>query len=402
MSGKQKRQNGLVLGSIERRIFAPATRVELRAEGEKKGIRGIGIATGVTTDIGPFTEEIDHEALTDEILGQDIRCLYNHDENFVLGRTKPGTMIVRKTDEGSEYEVPEMPASRADVMEAIERGDVDGSSFSFTVEKDEWTRGDETTKPHRKILVFQRLYDQGPVAFPAYEGDAVVSARSLERAADAGAEIPEELREALGEEAPATEEPVVEEPVIEEPEGDSDGEGRDLPADDSGEGAEGAAGEVEGSEGDEGAEGREDTSGAEEERESVNTIRRQLEDALDAEYSTKSDNAWSYVMDFDQDAATVVFRVGNIPMMEDGSYRSSYEIASDGAVTFGDPERVRVVISYEPVAGSRESIDHAMAELRTTIEVSAEVLRSLTDRLSRAERKTGLLDDRIRLVEEVG
>lgn len=185
------------VGAIEVRHLP--TTLEFRGEGdEKKGIGGIGIATGVVADIGYFTESIDHGAL-DDVLDMDVRGLFNHNEDFLLGRTSAGTMELKKVEAGLDYEIPNMPDARADVMEMVTRGDLTGSSFSFIISEDKWRNSETdedtglTRKPHRTILKFQRVFDTGPVAFPAYEGDATVSARSLRSALEAGAEIPPEL-----------------------------------------------------------------------------------------------------------------------------------------------------------------------------------------------------------------
>lgn len=98
--------------------------------------------------------------------GDDVRALYNHDANFVLGRTEAQTLTLTRTERGLEYAVPNPPASRADVVEALQRGDVDGSSFAFTIDAEEVTQdGDTTVIELRQI---GKLYDVGPVAFPAY------------------------------------------------------------------------------------------------------------------------------------------------------------------------------------------------------------------------------------------
>ena len=69
-------------------------------------------------------------------------------------------------------------------MTSLKRGDVDQSSFSFTVGKDgqEWTEtrdGDGPTIFTRTIKKVSRLYDVSPVTYPAYP-DATVALRSLE------------------------------------------------------------------------------------------------------------------------------------------------------------------------------------------------------------------------------
>lgn len=179
-------------GQVERRVvpYSQAA-VELRAadEGaEARGIGGLGIPVGAVADIGPFTEEIAPEAVRQVIdEGWDVRGLFNHDPNYVLGKTGAGTMTLRATEQGLAYEVAELPAARADVLEAVQRGDVDGNSFSFSVPEDgeEWDESGD--KPHRTIRRFARVYDLGPVTFPAYSDDTVVSARALSHVV-AGAE----------------------------------------------------------------------------------------------------------------------------------------------------------------------------------------------------------------------
>ncbi len=173
-------------GETERRYFGGGS-VELREadDGEtKRGIKGLAIPTNVTADIGWFTESIARSAVTDAIeQGWDVRGLFNHDPNMILGKTTSGTMTMKATRTGLTFDIPELPEARSDVLEAIKRGDVDGNSFSFTVAKEEWDESEELEKPHRTIKKFGRLFDVGPVTFPAYAGQTTVSARAMEMGA---------------------------------------------------------------------------------------------------------------------------------------------------------------------------------------------------------------------------
>lgn len=166
------------------------------------GIKGTASVTrSVSQDLGGFTEEIAPGAYEDALTKSDVRGLYNHDANYVLGRSG-GTMRVWADDRGMHYDIPQLPASRADVREAIQRGDVDGNSFSFTIAEggDKWERRDG--KPHRTITRFAQIFDVGPVTFPAY-GDTMVSARSMEQAERMAEPMPEPTPEP--EAAPAPE-----------------------------------------------------------------------------------------------------------------------------------------------------------------------------------------------------
>lgn len=163
---------------IERRIY-PATALELRAtkDGDDSGIAGTGIVIGQRTDLGGFTESIAPGAVDDALKSSDIRGLFNHDPNFVLGRVKSGTMAVELRDGAVAYAIPKMPKARADVVEAIERGDVSGGSFSFITEEDTWERNADGTE-HRTIVKIREIWDMGPVTFPAYP-QTDVALRSL-------------------------------------------------------------------------------------------------------------------------------------------------------------------------------------------------------------------------------
>lgn len=133
-------------------------------------------------------ERIDREAFAD-VLEDDVRALFNHDKNIVLGRTTAGTARIFVDSTGLGYAITP-PDSRADVMESVDRGDIDGSSFSFSV----WGDGGETdyiTEGDHRVRLIKRvsdLFDVGPVTFPAYEGTTSY-ARDLENVKAEIAEI---------------------------------------------------------------------------------------------------------------------------------------------------------------------------------------------------------------------
>ena len=122
---------------------------------------------------------------------QDVAGLFNHDPNMVLGRTSAGTMNLTKDEIGLRYEIePGDTSVSRDVQEHIRRGDVTGSSFSFTVPPggDRWTRTQDEDGKYfevREVLDVE-LYDVGPVTFPAYQGTSA-AVRSAEDAAEAKA-----------------------------------------------------------------------------------------------------------------------------------------------------------------------------------------------------------------------
>lgn len=102
-------------------------------------------------------------------------CRYNHQDNFLLGATRSGTLQLSIDETGLNYNV-DLPECRSDVLEMVGRGDISNSSFAFQVFDQEWGTS-EQGYPVR-TLISGRLIDVAPVSVPAYP-DASVGLRSL-------------------------------------------------------------------------------------------------------------------------------------------------------------------------------------------------------------------------------
>lgn len=165
--------------SAERRsIFGPefGVRLESRAEGQPKVIAGYGAVFynaadpgGTEYEIGKYyRERIMPGAFDRAIREDDVRSLFNHDTNFVLGRKSAGTLRLSVDAKGLRYEVdpPDTQAGR-DVATVIERGDVSGSSFMFVPRVVRWVQAEEIDI---REIVEVELWEVGPVVFPAYAG----------------------------------------------------------------------------------------------------------------------------------------------------------------------------------------------------------------------------------------
>ena len=166
---------------IERRTMIVAD-AELRvAEGEQCKLTGYAAKYGKQTDLGFFKEKIAAGAFDEALKSSDARALKNHDPNLLLGRESSGTLRLKSNSVGLQFEVdmPDTTAGR-DTVEEIRRGDLNGCSFAFTVAEDEWKHTEGETS-ERTIVRIGKLYDVGPVTFPAYE-DTSVSVRALEMA----------------------------------------------------------------------------------------------------------------------------------------------------------------------------------------------------------------------------
>lgn len=164
---------------IERRNFAVSLEYEDREDQQGPIIRGhAAVFDTLSENLGGFREKIAPGAF-DSVLADDVRALYNHDPNHVLGRSKSGTLRLSVDDRGLHYEIdpPDTQIAR-DLITSLRRGDVDQSSFGFSVDKDDW-KEDDDGRVIRTIIKFRRLYDVSPVTYPAYP-DATVGLRSLD------------------------------------------------------------------------------------------------------------------------------------------------------------------------------------------------------------------------------
>lgn len=117
---------------------------------------------------GMFEEYIDLRAF-DNVLTQDVRALFNHDANLLLGRTQSGTLKLSVDEIGLKYEidVPDTQLGR-DLLVQLERGDITGSSFGFELEENGDVWDEKATPIKRTLLNVKRLIDVGPVVWPAY------------------------------------------------------------------------------------------------------------------------------------------------------------------------------------------------------------------------------------------
>jgi len=146
---------------------------ELRATPEEvdrpSTISGYAAVFGqLSDDLGGFRERIRPGAFAETIEADDIRALWNHDANYVLGRTANGTLILTEDDRGLRFTVTPPDTSWArDALTTIARGDVDQMSFGFRTPDggDSWTS--ESGQAIRE-LVRVELFDVSPVTYPAY------------------------------------------------------------------------------------------------------------------------------------------------------------------------------------------------------------------------------------------
>lgn len=137
-------------------------------------------------DLG-FYETINPSAITEDVLKRsDTFCLFNHDQDKVLARSKYGTgsLQLQLDERGLKYTFTAPNTDLGDeLLEYLRRGDIDSSSFAFTVSTDEgsevWTTGTDG-RQYREILKIDELHDVSPVWNPAYTSTSV-SQRTLDK-----------------------------------------------------------------------------------------------------------------------------------------------------------------------------------------------------------------------------
>jgi HK97 family phage prohead protease len=163
----------------ERRFLQEAVHVDL-TESKSKKISGYAarFAPCRSQDLGGWYEEVDPKAFAKCLAtNPDVRALWNHSADHVLGRTKSGTLQLGVTSEGLRYSIePPDTQTAKDLMISLERGDVDQASFGFVTRKDSWK--EELDGTIVRTLLEVDLFDVSPTTFGAYT-DASSQVRSL-------------------------------------------------------------------------------------------------------------------------------------------------------------------------------------------------------------------------------
>lgn len=164
------------MSPIERRYFQFPPTLEKREEGKASVIAGYAAVFNTRTVIWNYYEESIRQGAFARAIKEkhDCRSLFNHDPNWVLGRTKNGTLVLREDEKGlwTETTPPDTQQAR-DVVENIRNGNVDQMSFAFVPKETKWTFSDERgVMDHCEILDVD-LYDISPVTYPAYEQTSV-------------------------------------------------------------------------------------------------------------------------------------------------------------------------------------------------------------------------------------
>lgn len=168
---------------LERRFYS----CEVRAIPTESGstITGRPIVYNSRTDLGWFDEIIEPGALDMADL-TDVRFLVNHNTDMIpLARSRRNngnsTMTLTVVPEGLDMEASidtENNSTARELKSAIERGDISGMSFMFSIDDEEW-EDLESDHPVRHIRKIGSVVEVSAVTFPAYDA-TTINARSKE------------------------------------------------------------------------------------------------------------------------------------------------------------------------------------------------------------------------------
>jgi HK97 family phage prohead protease len=150
--------------------------VEIRSATERRAKGYAAVFNTLSRDFGGWRELIE-PSFFNKSFGdtgfRDVVCKYEHRD--LLGTKRAGTLDVRTDSTGLPFEV-QIPRTRDDVYELIDRGDIGGASFAFRCHQD--THRMDRSGVVVRHLISGSLNDVSIVADPAYDA-ATVSVRSF-------------------------------------------------------------------------------------------------------------------------------------------------------------------------------------------------------------------------------
>lgn len=145
---------------------------DLKTRSEDNGdryIEGYFAVFGQPTELwSGWFEQISQGAFANSIAHNDIRCLFNHEDGFVLGRTSSGTLELSEDVHGLWGRVKINPNDRSamDVYARVERGDISGCSFGFFPTKEQFE--DRTDGTVLNTIIDTDTIEVSVCTFPAY------------------------------------------------------------------------------------------------------------------------------------------------------------------------------------------------------------------------------------------
>jgi HK97 family phage prohead protease len=145
-------------------------------DAESRKVEGYALLFNTTSDNLSFEEVIEPSALDGVIARSDVFALLNHrKDRGILARSNmgEGSLTLEVDEKGLKYtfDAPKT-ALGEELLENLRRGEINQSSFAFTVREDKWTKKEDGSWK-RNIIQFDELYDVSPVYNAAYSQTSV-------------------------------------------------------------------------------------------------------------------------------------------------------------------------------------------------------------------------------------
>jgi HK97 family phage prohead protease len=165
------------------------------SQGDEMSLVGYAASFNVLSqDLGGFREMLAPGAFSQSLASNpDVKCLLNHDNNYILGRTRSGTLQLAEDDKGLKMrcQLDRNQQMHRDLHAAIRRGDISEMSFAFTVPQggEDWDEvvGETGERFIKRTVRNVNLFDVSAVVAPAYNapGATSVAARHAGALSDA-------------------------------------------------------------------------------------------------------------------------------------------------------------------------------------------------------------------------
>jgi len=192
------RAKGEALSKMETRLWVGNLEVRAAESGDGMTLTGYAaLFNSWSEDLGGFREQIAPGAFKRSLKARnDIKMLWNHETGEVLGSTRSGTLRLTEDERGLRVEasLPDTQRGR-DAKILIERGDVSGFSFGFSVAE----RGDTwNSEGNERTLKSVRLFEVSLTPFPAYTAtNGTASVRGIDKLAKRSGVDPDALADAI-------------------------------------------------------------------------------------------------------------------------------------------------------------------------------------------------------------
>jgi len=176
-SQELRREFRMMIADLEaRRYKKKKDRDGEEEEVEELRLEGYASTFDEKYEVWDFDEVVRKGAFKRTLREDDIRALWNHRSDIVLGRNKAGTLDLSEDSKGLRVRIhlPDTQQAR-DLYTSVERGDVDQMSFGFQCREEKWKKAEKKGERPLRELLDVRMLEVSPVTFPANDGTSIAA-----------------------------------------------------------------------------------------------------------------------------------------------------------------------------------------------------------------------------------